>query len=108
MKPLPFMAALVLALPISAWASVAMEAQQATGSEKAIQSTTADASAHRPLFIVRYVLLPAPKEAPQIVMDDRGAQLVPPGSSFPAAPLGRAERDPNVVICYGWSCERKP
>ena len=94
MKPLPFMAALVLALPISAWASGAMEAQQA--------------SAHRPLFIVRYVLLPAPKEAPQIVMDDRGAQLVPPGSSFPAAPLGRAERDPNVVICYGWSCERKP
>ena len=43
MKPRPFMAALVLALPISAWASVAMEAQQATASEKAIQSTTAGA-----------------------------------------------------------------
>lgn len=108
MKRLTFAAVLALALPVSAAATVAMEAQQATRSEAAFSSTPAGTPAHRPLFIVKYVLRPAPPEAPQIDVDDRGTQIVLPGKGFPAAQLGALQSNPNMVVCSGWGCEREP
>jgi hypothetical protein len=107
MKPLPFMAALVLALPFSAWATVAMEAQQAVRSQEVVQST-AGARAHHPLFIVKYVLRRPEPQTPQIVMDDPDAQIVPPGKDVPATTLGALERDPNKLVCTSWGCQRRP
>lgn len=108
MKRLPFMTALALALPLSAAATVSTEAQQTNRSGEVIQSTQAAAGAHRPLFIVKYVLLPAPTGAPRIHMDDQGAQIVPPPEGSPSVLLGALQQDPNVDVCYGWGCERKP
>lgn len=109
MKPLPFMVALVLVLPVSAWATVAMEAQEATTrSTEVVQSASAGARAHHPLFIVKYVLRRPAPETPQIIMDDPAAQIVPPGKDVPATTLGAIERDPNKLVCASWGCQRRP
>lgn len=108
MKPTSFMFGLALTLPISATATVAMESGQTRGSGSVIQTPPAAARVHRPLFIVKYVLRRPPPEAPQIVMDDAGAQIVPPGKDFPAAALGALQRDPNTLVCSSWGCQRKP
>lgn len=110
MKLLPFVVALGLAMPLSAAANVAMEAQQAAGSADAVQAPPAGAGAgaHHPLFIVKYVLRRAPSKTPPIVMDDASPQIVPPGRDFPAATLGGVAHDPNTIVCHGWGCQRKP
>ena len=107
MKPLPLIA-LALALPGSAAATVAMEAQQTTRSETVVRSAPPAARVHRPLFIVKYVLRPAPSDMPQILMDDQEALIVPPAKDVPSAQLGALRGDPNMVVCFGWGCEPKP
>ena len=107
MKLLPL--AFALGLPISAAATVAMEPQMAGSSQDAPQPgqiSQPHQAAHRPLFIVKYVLRRAPPEAaPQIVVDDK-SQLVPPSAeSYSSAALGAVRTDPNKIICYGRACE---
>src|SRR5690349_5221719 len=108
MKLLPFVAVMALVLPVAAAATVAMEAQQVSRSEEVVPSPSAAAKAHRPLFIVKYVLRRTPSEMPPIVMEDASPQIVPPGKGFPATTLGAAQSDPNVLVCYGWGCQLKP
>ncbi|MGN2254782.1 hypothetical protein ACFWZ4_15510 [Frateuria sp. GZRe12] len=103
------MVALVLALPVSVWATVAMEAQEATtGSTDVVHPVPAGARSHRPLFIVKYVLRRPAPETPQIVMDDPSAQIMPPGKDVSATTLGAIERDPNTLVCTSWGCQRRP
>lgn len=106
MKSLLFLVA--LALPATAAATVAMESQQVTSSSQdAAQTGPAAGSAHRQLFIVKYVLRRPPADtAPQIIMDDPTPQIVPPSAGgYPTAALGALPRDPNTILCYGWGCE---
>jgi hypothetical protein len=106
MKALVF--AVAMALPVAAAANVAMESQQvAQSSRDATQPRQAEGSAHRQLFIVKYVLRRPPADrAPQIVMDDARAQIVPPADGYPSsATLGAVDEDPNTIICYGRGCE---
>jgi len=108
MKSLLFAAA--MALPVAAAATVAMEPQQATpSSQDAASVGQAGGSAHRQLFIVKYVLRrPLADKVPQVVMDAK-PQIVPPSAGgYPSATLGALPRDPNTIICYGWGCESGP
>jgi len=107
MKPLPFLALMALALPVSAMANVAMEAQQ-SGRSNEVASPPAHASAHRQMFIVKYELRRPSPETPRIVMDDTSAQIVPPDKELPFWMLGATHRDPNTEVCSGWGCQRKP
>ncbi|MGN2245998.1 hypothetical protein ACFWZ3_04820 [Frateuria sp. GZRR35] len=108
MKLLSFVAAVAMASPICAAATVSMEAQQSVDSGDAIQAPPSDLKARRPLFIVKFVLRRAAADAPPIVIDDASPRLTPPGNDFPATRLGALERDPNTLVCYGWGCQRKP
>lgn len=109
MKLLSLVAAVAMASPpICAAATVSMDAQQSVESGEALQAPPTTPGAHRPLFIVKFVLRRAPADTPSIVIDDASPRLVPPGSDFPAARLGTLERDPNTLVCYGWGCQRKP
>lgn len=114
MRPLLLVMALVL--PASVAATVAMEPQQAVQPQDAGQPRQAArpgqvrASAHHPLFIVKYALRRVPPgHVPPIVLDDAGPQIVPPvAGDYPTATLGALQRDPNKVICNGWGCEYRP
>ena len=106
MKPLPLIA-LALALPGSAAATVAMEAQQTTRSETVVRSAPPAARVHRPLFIVKYVLRRAPTEpTPQITVDEAPHILPPTAGDYPGGALGASQRDPNKIICHSWGCEK--
>ena len=94
---------LVLALAIPAAAGAAgIPAPQAV-------LAPAKPAAHRPLFEVKYVLLPAPGAAsdmPRIDYRDQSSAIAPSRLD------GRGSRelrpfsaDPNVEICRQWACE---
>ncbi|NUO73405.1 MAG: hypothetical protein HOQ10_11910 [Frateuria sp.] len=92
----------LLALPVAATATAAMEPQQAT------QSLRESRPAHHPLFTVKFVLRqPPPEKAPpEIIIDQASPQIVPPMSGgVPAIMLGALHLDPNMIVCYGWGCE---
>lgn len=89
-----------LGLPATVMATAAADPQQA------IETPHELTTAHRQLFTVKFVLRPASPEEPAVVMDDHGAQIVPPlGTGFPSVLLGTAAHDPNTIVCYGWGCE---
>jgi hypothetical protein len=70
---------------------------------------SAQPAARQPLFQVRYVLLPAPKEAsdtPRIDYDGRSAAVVPlPQGHWGYRQLDPFASNPNVEICRQWACE---
>lgn len=91
-----------LTLPATATATAALEPQQL------IEPPHAGAGGHHQLFTVKFVLRPASREEPTIVMDDPKAQIVPPrGTGYPSVLLGTVAHDPNTIVCFGWGCESK-
>lgn len=93
--------AVVLALPVAASATVAMEPQLP------VQHARAPASDDRQHFTLEVGVRQLPGKLPPVTMDAALPQIVPPpSSSVPTALLGALQRDPNMVICYGWGCEK--
>lgn len=96
--------ALALVLPVAAWSAGTPQPQpqpQAAWQGKA--------SAHKPLFTMRFVLLPAPRTPstpPRIDVDKRAAVIAPlhwdARDSVRLRPLAWR---PNVEICRGWACD---
>lgn len=93
---------LALSLPAAVWAGV--PAPQAASA-----SAQARLPAHRPVFQVRYVLLPAPREAddlPRIDYGDRSPAVTPLQlDRWSSRELEPFASNPNVEICRQWACE---
>lgn len=92
---------LALAVPAVARAAGVSEPQGVT--------SPARPAAHRPLFEVKYVLLPAPKptgDMPRIEYSDQAAAIAPLRlDERNSRALHPFSRDPNVEICRQWACE---
>lgn len=92
---------LALAIPAASWAVGVAEPQGV--------APPAKPAAHRPLFEVKYVLLPAPKpsgDTPRIDYGDQSAAIAPLRLDGPGSEALRPySRDPNVEICRRWACE---
>jgi hypothetical protein len=91
---------ITLAIPVAAWAAGIPEPQAVP---------QAQVVAHKPLFEVKYVLLPAPKTAgdtPRIDDSDRSAAIVPLRlDTRDSGTLRPVAFHPNMEICREWACE---
>ncbi len=95
---------LALILPSAVWAGVPVPQAASARAQ-----TQAQLPSHQPVFQVRYVLLPAPKEAsdtPRIDYDGQSAAMVPlQQGHWGHRQLDPFASNPNVEICRQWACE---